>query len=268
MTVECQIEFKNIVYDQILVPIPRDRITSKTYRKGIFIIPPYNNKVSSVELNPGQEYKLNFIAPNLPTEPPKTKGFLAQCLSNDERYTKWKMKNLGREIIPYQAADKKIVEKIGMFVKTKLNYSRDRDSYVYIDDLLLSDPERHPLQDCLGYHSCLVGCLRSMRIPAVLDIGFRLTSQDNPHTWAWYFDRQENNWVWVDLNDRKDEVAFGPKGLGRVSMTFGTTHVIKDVPNFPDSTVSFIQYGLGKRRIENTPPFTQANFKVVVNKQV
>jgi hypothetical protein len=49
---------------------------------------------------------------------------------------------------------------------------------------------------------------------------------------------------------------------GRVSMTLGTSHLIENVPGFPNITASFIQYGLSRNRIENHPPFTLATFVV------
>ena len=286
---ECNLGFVNRdVSDLLLVPIPRDeklnesagsgsgrerRSTKEKASKEISLA-PYRNRFRVVSITPNIETKLKFIVPFSPSQPPNDSKFLHQCLENNERYTKWNPENWIQDIVRdkyknkkmSEISDRDVIGTFGNYIKEKFRYNKERDVYQRVDDLLLSPKYDHPNQDCLGYHAALVGCARSWGIPAVLDIGFRLSGQDDPHTWTWYYDRQKSEWVGVDLNDNKDHVVFGFYGRGRVSMTLGTTHIIQGVPDFPNSIVSFVQYGLGKNRIENHPPFTSARFSIIKTK--
>jgi hypothetical protein len=273
--VDCSVTYVNpLASDRLIIPVPRDSIMFGNQESGpgreIYLgaerktperhlLKPYGNNVEIIDLPKGKELKIKFKVPFLPSMPPTDSAFLNQSLSNGENFTKWKVKS---PLVDKKVTDKEAIEVIGSFIKRKIIYSKIRDVFETVEDLLLTPDEYHPRVDCLGYHAALVGSARSLGIPAVLDFGFRLTKQDAAHVWAWYFDRDRQTWAGVDLNDHENDVGFGFGEKGRVSMSLGTTYLIQNIPGFTNTTISFLQYCLGRNRIENNPPYTTAQISV------
>ncbi len=169
--------------------------------------------------------------------PPKPSINPNRCLSNNERFCKWKDNGYIKKIV-LKSTGLSEKEKVSHYVNIvkQIRYSYPRTKYEYTDEIL---GKKLP-QDCLGYHGTLCALLRCSGIPSVLDIGIRLIENDKPHVWLWYFDSEDNEWDMVDINDSLDN----PIDTSRMSITLGTTHNI----NF--HTVSFVQYYVSEKMLK------------------
>lgn len=112
------------------------------------------------------------------------------------------------------------VDNISKFLVERLHYHTNPLSRI-ANDVLQSK-----LSDCGGYHALFCALLRAVQIPAVPDFGYRLSSNNQPHVWAWWFD--DNQWQMIDLNDRQKGIYhFTP----RVSMYLNTAPTL--LPDYP-----------------------------------
>lgn len=224
--------------DTLYIPIGRGVIdykvlsTIEPYEEFEEFKDEYNNQYISLNVQPNETitFQREVVSfPPLPDINPKL------CLKNDERFCKWKQEGY---IEKSMSKDKKISdkEKVLQYVDRikQIKYSYPRTKYEYTDEVL----ENKLPQDCLGYHGTLCAMLRCSGIPSIVDIGFRLTEDDKPHVWLWYYDRQESDWSIVDINDYISKESMNTP---RMSVTLGTTHNIKN------HTVSYVQYFVSEK---------------------
>ncbi len=194
----------------------------------------YNNKYISVNIKPEESITL---VRKVDLFPPKPTINPNKCLANNERFCKWRENGYIKKTVS-KNIDLLNKEKVLQYINLikKIKYSYPRTKYEYTDEIL----EKKLPQDCLGYHGTLCALLRCSDIPSVLDIGIRLIGNDKPHVWLWYFDREENDWNMIDINDSKEN----PINTSRMSITLGTTHKINS------HTVSFVQYFVSEKMLE------------------
>lgn len=189
------------------------------------------NKYLRYDVNKGEQLTVLRSIYDFPPPPELDPD---SCLSNGEWFCKWKENGIITDIVSKlpNVDTKKKVLLLGEKVK-KLPYSRNRTKYEWTDDVI----DNNLPQDCLGMHGVLCAMCRTCGIPAIVDVGFSLDSQDNPHVWLWYFDRDINDWQMVDVNNDKYRVLIGKSiSIPRISISLGTKHTIND------GIASFVQY--------------------------
>lgn len=226
--------------DTLYIPIGRgvsefkiEGIKDKEIFKNV-IVDGYENKYIYINIKPKESIT---ILRKVLKYPPKPTIDPKKCLKNDERFCKWRENGYIKNIVTngIKLSDRESVLKYVKIIK-EIKYSYPRTNYEYCDDVV---KEKLP-QDCLGYHGTLCALLRCHGIPAVLDVGIRLTGNDKPHVWLWYFNREKSHWHIVDINDSLNMGV----NTSRMSVTLGTTHIINS------NTVSFVQYFVSEKRIE------------------
>ncbi len=221
--------------DTLYIPIGRGVIEYKIedLREEKIYKDKYNNKYISVDIK--QEESITLLR-EVPLFPPKPSINPNKCLSNNERFCKWREDGYIKKTVSNSirlSEKEKVLEYINIIKQIKYSYPRTK--YEYTDEIL----EKKLPQDCLGYHGTLCALLRCSGIPSVLDIGIRLINNDRPHVWLWYFDREENDWNMVDINDSIEN----PINTSRMSITLGTTH------NINSHIVSFVQYFVSEKML-------------------
>ncbi len=213
--------------DTLYIPIGRGVRNSNILDiQGDIFTDKYQNKYISVKVLPEKSVT---VLREFTIHPPKPDITPNICLSNNERFCKWKEDGYIKELVN-ENIDLSNKDKITTFINIikQIKYSYPRTKYEYTDEIL----EKNLPQDCLGYHGTLCSLLRCSNIPSVVDIGIRLTGNDKPHVWLWYYNTEENDWYMIDINDIKDNVT-NPL---RLSFTIGTTH------NINLHTASYVQY--------------------------
>ena len=224
--------------DTLYIPIARGVINWSIEGKKLNrdrYIDNYDNQYISISIKPKESITLFR---EVGVYPPKPDINPNRCLGNNERFCKWRedgyiQKSCCKDI---WVSDRDKVLKYINSIK-KIRYSYPRTKYEYTDEVL----ENELPQDCLGYHGTLCAMLRCSGIPSVVDIGFRLTGDDKPHVWLWYYDRQERDWSTVDIND---SIIGESINLPRMSVTLGTTH------NINSHTVSYVQYFVSEKMLK------------------
>ena len=210
---------------QLWIPTPKDVIakfsfnpTSSTFTQDVGCtinfwgeIPLKNTVITCFYEHPGT-----------PRIPPTTERFISKALARNDALTYITtelldiplIKDIESLVVPEQ------IQAIKSYLVKKLKYEYPPQTREAGEVLEINK------SDCGGYHSAFVALCRSLKIPAVLDFGFR-TKNDNYHTWAWWFDKITNTWTMEDLNDEQNHTS----KEGRVSMTLSTAPDL--IPPYP-----------------------------------
>ena len=279
LTIDCRDE------DTLYIPKPRDSIDFEVTRSASLEnspesitaqaeesrLQPYGNKVVVLSALPGA-YLVTYCVEDSPSQP---NVLPESCLGNGEDFTRWRSGSVVEAISQGRIhPDELFVHKVGLLIKSWVQYSYPRDRYEYTDEILPSwklpnlwSRVRVPRfvrrfslnEDCLGMHSLLCSILRASEIPAILDVGFRLNGGDSPHTWLWYWNNETATWVMVDLNDA-DVPLQGENSLPRVSVSLGTNHDFSNITETSDTYSAFLQYFMSRKKLLGERPQHVAGF--------
>lgn len=271
MKFTCKLNIQTISSSKLFIPISRDiqnfnvKINKKTFKEfKTFEYGIYKNKGIAIDAKENWEIELRYHVSDTPKRPQLDPSL---CLSNNERYTKWKTKGvIQSHANEYSSISiSEYISITGKLIKNNVKYkgytkNEMPDKFEYTDEIL----EKELSVDCIGFHSLLVSFLRAREIPAVLDIGFRLGKGDNPHVWAWFWDKE---WKRIDLLDGID-IQIGDNSLfPRVSLCLGTTHLL-ETPPVQGKTISYLQYVLSDSLVLNGKRSAVGTFDSFIYKNV
>lgn len=265
-TCKIELKVKSLERDTLFVPIGRGLLSFHVYssitgdskeieQESLYSLKDkYNNRYLRVNVSSNETIKIIREVKLFPDVPDISPRF---CLKNDERFCKWvkggyieKIVNQGKAL-----SERDRIVEWGERIR-EIGYFYPRNKYEYADEVL----RKSLPQDCLGMHGVLCAMLRCSGVPAVLDFGFRLDRNNAPHAWLWYFSRELNEWLIVDLNDSPRNVLVGDSVIKpRISISLGTTHEIEN------HIISFVQYFLSQKKIEGEVKISHES-KVVILK--
>lgn len=237
----------SIVADcKLFVPISVDATNLKVLvnnKKGIyesFTYGKHSNNGIIINVKKDDEVLLYF---DTALNPSIIKADTKECLDNGDRYCKWKEKGFVSEFSKKYSklSDSEYIDEVSKYIKSNLGYKgfgtgTVADRYEYTDDIVQEKLD----VDCIGYHGLFVSLLRARNIPAVLSVGFRLGRSDDPHVWAWFYDKE---WTSVDLLDDLVPIYGSNELFPRVLVSLGTTHNLQSIVG-KDIVISYIQYCL------------------------
>jgi UDP-N-acetylmuramoyl-tripeptide--D-alanyl-D-alanine ligase len=261
----------SIVADcKLYVPVSVDATNLKVLvnnKKGVFESFTYgkhSNNGIIINVKKDDEVLIYF---DTPLTPSIIKADPKECLNNGERYCKWKEDGFVSEFSKKHSklSDTEYIDEVSKYIKSNLGYKgfgtgTVSDRYEYTDEIVQEKLD----VDCIGYHGLFVSLLRARNIPAVLGVGFRLGRSDDPHVWAWFYDKE---WSSVDLLDDLVPIYGSNELFPRVLVSLGTTHNLKKVVG-KDIVISYIQYCLTDTLLLNGEKSAFAIYDSFIKKEI